>query len=423
MESEETRQRMRIPLLDEVEKRLREIYEQRKEEIERELEERIRKEKEEAERKIRTIEEEIEKGRTLLLDYQQVLADFEAERERLQNEIKERFSRVVEHQTEIERLATLTLEEIKQVDQLNRELESLEKRSGEKIALIRQQIEEKYGIVTEAPEIPAEGELKLDLEQELERLRKIKELLASEVARVAEESHRETEAEAVPQAEAPAEPHVEPVEPENQVSAETEAAETTETSQEAAPSLITEPSFPEEVPSPEPAAEEVVETFRQVYEKLESYRKVHSEGNGEVPYFEKDGVKIIDVESLISAMNEALEASRRLYLKLAQTDSPKDHFFIKQEIINQQELLRKHLLRVSKLCEKDGFSLPGYTRSVIDVNLLREMLERLTIENWSDETDFQAVTEYIEGLKENFYRLITPPVTYLKSILQELGAL
>lgn len=411
MGREETTSGMRIPLLDEVERRLKEIFEQRKEEIERELEERIRKEREEAERKIRDIEKEIEKGRELLTDYHQVLADFEAERARLQNEIKERFSRVIEHQSEIERLATLTLEEIKQVDQLNQELVSLEKKSGEKIALIRQQIEEKYGIVAETPEIPARGELRVDLEQELERLRKIKELLATEVARVAEESQKKTEA--------PAEGRVEPGEPEKPGFQEPPQEETPG---EVAPPEGSEPASPEEAPSPEPSSEEVVETFRQVYEKLEAYRKVHSEGNGEIPYFEKDGVMVIDVENLITAMNEALDASRRLFAKLAQSDSPKDHFFIKQEIINQQELLRKHLLRVSKLCEKEGFRLPGYTQNIFNVNLVRDLLERLTIENWSDEADFQAVSEFMEELKEKFYRSITPPVTYLKSILQELGA-
>lgn len=419
MEREEMSSGMRIPLLDEVERRLKEIFEQRKEEIERELEERIRKEREEAERKIRDIEQEIEKGRELLTDYHQVLADFEAERARLQNEIKKRFSRVIEHQSEIERLATLTLEEIKQVDQLNQELESLEKKSGDKIALIRQQIEEKYGIVAETPEIPARGELRVDLEQELERLRKIKELLATEVARMSEESQKKTEADVWPQVEAPAEGRVEPGEPEKPGFQEPPQEETPG---EVGPPEGSGPVFPEEASSAEPSAEEVVETFRQVYEKLEAYRKVHSEGNGEIPYFEKEGVMVIDVENLITAMNEALDASRRLFAKLAQSDSPKDHFFIKQEIINQQELLRKHLLRVSKLCEKEGFRLPDYTQSIFNVNLIRDLLERLTIENWSDEIDFQAVSEFIEELKEKFYRSITPPVTYLKSILQELDA-
>ncbi len=418
MKLDEFKLGMKIPLLEEVEKRLSEVFQQRKEEIERELEEKIRREKEEAEKKLRLIEQELEKGRELLTDYHQVLADFETERNRLQEEIKERFGRVVKHQSEIEKLASLTLEEIKKVEALNRELETLEKRSGEKISFIRQQIEEKYGIVTTIPEMPAEAELKIDLEQELERLKKIQELLSTEVARMNGVSGQT--AEAAPCAEVS--PEVEPARPLEAVGAEITAAPAEPSETESNSNFFSEPTVSEERPQVEPGAEAVFETFREVYERLEGFRRAHTEGNGEIPYFEKDGRMVIDAENLITAMNEALEASNKLYQKLAQTDSPKDHFFIKQEIINQQELLRKQLLRITKLCDKEGFTLPRFTESILNVNLLRDLLERLSIENWSDETDFQSVTEFIENLKENFYRLITPPVVYLKAILEELGA-
>lgn len=436
MIKEEFNPALKIPLLEEVETRLNELIRHKKEAIERELEEKIRREKEEAERKIKQIEQEFEKGKQLLEDYHHVLADFEAERLRLQQEIKERFQRVIDHQTEIEKLASLTLEEIKEVNELNQELEALEKRSGEKIAFIRQQIEEKYGLVTEIPEIPAEAEFKLDLEKELARLKKIKELLTEE--NVAEKLVEWEKLEA---------PKEIPLETSPSVKKElsNEAAEALEKTiplaeleinpPEEQPEIVppieissseislTEPGLPEEAPVIETPAEEMMETFQEVYERLESFRRVHSEGNGDVSYFEKGETKIIDAEALIATMNEALEGSKRLYQKLAQTDSPKDHFFIKQEIINQQEILRKHLLHIIKLCEKEGYSLPAYTQNVVDANLLRDLLERLSIENWSDETDFQAVTEFIESLKESFYRVITPPVSYLKALLAELGAL
>lgn len=435
MAKEEFNPVLKIPLLEEVETRLNELIRQKKEAIERELEEKIRREKEEAEKKIKQIEQEFEKGKQLLEDYHQVLADFEAERLRLQQEIKERFQRVIDHQTEIEKLASLTLEEIKEVNELNQELEALEKRSGEKIAFIRQQIEEKYGLVTEMPEIPAEAEFRLDLEKELTRLKKIKELLAEEnVAEKLVEWEKikgpkeipsetslsaenelakkvaETVEEKIPLAEIEANPPE--MQPEIAPSIDVPSSEI----------LSIEPGLPEEAPVIETPSEEIIETFQEVYEKLEGYRRVHSESNGDVSYFEKDDLKIIDAEALIATMNEALEASKRLYQKLAQTDSPKDHFFIKQEIINQQEILRKHLLHVIKLCEKEGYTLPAFTQNVVDANLLRDLLERLSIENWSDETDFQAVVEFIESLKESFYRLITPPVTYLKALLAELKA-
>lgn len=429
---EEFRPTLKIPLLEEVENRLNELIRQKKEAIERELEEKIRREKEEAEKKIKQIEEEFQKGKKLLEDYHQVVADFEAERMRLQQEIKERFQRVIQHQTEIEKLASLTLEEIKQVAELNTQLEILEKRSGEKIALIRQQIEEKYGVVTEIPEIPAEEKFRIDLEKELERLKKIKELLEerisqgfpawselkgkeekiAESAPVREEEPEKEPAETMEILSGP-ELEIRPPETELEIIPPVETAET----------LAFKPDLSAEAPVAETPAEEAVETFQDVYEKLEGYRRVHSENEGEVSYFEKGEIRIIDAEALIATMNETLEASKRLYQKLAQTDSPKDHFFIKQEIINQQEILRKHLLHVIKLCEKEGFMLPAVTQNVVNTNLLKDLLERLSIENWSDEIDFQAISEFIEALKENFYRLITPPVRYLKTLLVELGAL
>ena len=429
---EEFRPSLKIPLLEEEENRLNELIRQKKEAIERELEERIRREKEEAEKKIKQIEEEFQKGKKLLEDYHQVVADFETERMRLQQEIKERFQRVIQHQTEIEKLASLTLEEIKQVAELNTQLETLEKRSGEKIALIRKQIEEKYGLVTEIPEIVAEEEFKVNLEKELQRLKKIKELLeervsvelpewpelkaeeekVSEPAPVMEEKAEEKPAETMEILSGP-ELEIRPSEKEPEIISSAEIAETS----------AFEPALSMKTSAAEIAAEEIIETFQSVYEKLEGYRRIHSENEGEVSYFEKGENRIIDAEALIATMNETLEAAKRLYQKLAQTDSPKDHFFIKQEIINQQEILRKHLLHVIKLCEKEGFTLPTVTQNIVNTNLLKDLLERLSIENWSDEIDFQAISEFIETLKENFYRLITPPVSYLRALLAELGAL
>ncbi len=415
MKNEQFAPGLKLPLLEEVENRLQELFRQRKEEIEKELEERIRREREEAERKIKDIEQEYERGRQLLTDYHQVLYDFEAERVRLQEEIKERFQRVIQHQTEIEKLASMTLEEIKVVDELNSRLENLEKTSGEKIAWIRQQIEEKYGIVTEMPELAEEGEVKLDLEKELERLKKIKELLAGEISRL--ESGSQPEAE-VTQGEKAQETE-EIVAGGNTI----EVVEGEKTEEEEGERLEQAPetSLAEEVFSAEAEVAAEAETFREVFERLENFRRVYSEGNGEIPYYEKEGRMIIDAENLVTNMNEALDSAHKLYQKLSQTDSPKEHFFIKQEIINQQEMLRKQLLRVTKLCEKEGFILPHFTEEILNVGLLRDLLERLSIENWSDEIDFQAFTEFVESLKENFYRRITPPVVYLKAILQELN--
>ena len=90
---------------------------------------------------------------------------------------------------------------------------------------------------------------------------------------------------------------------------------------------------------------------------LESYRRTEpANGSGEIHYFQKDRIAIADPEKLLDAVDRTLEEGQRLSVKLGQTESPKDQFFIKQELINWQEGLRALFLRVVKMCEKSSWS-------------------------------------------------------------------
>jgi len=117
-----------------------------------------------------------------------------------------------------------------------------------------------------------------------------------------------------------------------------------------------------------------------------------------------------------------LEEAKKLYLKLSQTESPKEQFFIKQEIINQQEILRKYILRNLKMCEREGAVLPEFTTAILNLDSLKDILEKLSMENWSNPGDFNSFRTLIESLKDAYYAKITPPVYYLKSLIEELGA-
>ena len=122
----------------------------------------------------------------------------------------------------------------------------------------------------------------------------------------------------------------------------------------------------------------------------------------------------------MASIDESLEEAKRLYLKLSQTESPKEQFFIKQEIINYQEMLRKFLLRYVKMCEKEGASLPQFTTEILNLEILKDILEKLSMENWSNPTDFNSFRTLVESLKDAYYAKITPPALYLRSLIEEL---
>jgi DNA repair exonuclease SbcCD ATPase subunit len=390
-----------IGVIEDIETKMEGLWLKRKEEVEKELEERIRSEREEASKKIEAIERELERGRSVLKDYRTVIGEFESERDGLQREIKAHFDKAVAYQSEIEKMAGQTMDELRLVNELSQKLESVNQSAEEKVNGFRKELEERFGIVAQLPPSREEEELKVDLEHELKKLRKIKELLEETENCPAEEVAVAT----VP----PVETNVPPVPP---------LAEVVEQS------LAEEAAGPaaEERPAEE-EAESSEGTFRGLFEVLEGYRKIEARnGNGEISFFHKDGKTILDGEYMVASIDESLEEAKRLYVKLAQTESPKEQFFIKQEIINHQEILRKYILRNLKMCEKEGATMPKFTEAILNLDVLKEILERLSIENWSNPADFNSFRTQVETLKDAYYAKITPPAHYLRSLIRELGA-
>jgi len=390
-----------IGVIDEIESKMENLWLKRKEEIEKDLEARIRSEKEEAGKKIEAIERELEKGRAVLQDYRTVVGEFESERATLQRQIKEHFEKAVEYQTEIEKMAGQTMEELRLVNDLNKKLETLHQSAEEKVNGFRKDLEERFGIVAQLPPSREEEELKVDLEHELRKLRKIKELLGNENA-VAEDIG--VEATRAKEAKLP------PVPPVAEVVEKSLAEEAGERAAE-------------ETPAEEQPLDEEKGNFQSLFEVLEGYRKIEARnGNGEISFFQKEDKTILDGEYMVASIDESLEEAKRLYLKLAQTESPKEQFFIKQEIINHQEILRKYILRNLKMCEREGAIMPQFTEEILNLDILKEILEKLSMENWSNPADFNSFRSQIEALKDAYYAKITPPVYYLQSLIKELGA-
>jgi hypothetical protein len=156
-------------------------------------------------------------------------------------------------------------------------------------------------------------------------------------------------------------------------------------------------------------------------EILEKYKKAEPEEEAEVVYYENDDKKILDSECIVSAVCSRLEEAEKLYKKLSKTESPIDQFFVKQEIIRSQEALRGVILAGTRMLEKESSTLPEYTIGIINIDVLKEILEKLSMQNWSKKTDFGLFNEYAAKLKKDFYARISVLVDYLKSLINELG--
>ncbi len=420
-------------IVDEIEQRLEQTIAKRREDVEKTLEEKIRKEREEAQKRIEDLTREADEEKQTLVNFKTLLAEFESSRDELRVQIKEHVEKAIHFQTEIESLTGQTLEELKKVRELSQKLDELQQDAGKKVAELRRDLGEKYGIVAEIPEGEEKDETEIDLEQELAKLKKIKELLntsgpVEEVNQEAgpQEPQEQGEGEGGEAAEPAAE--TQPVE-EKKEEGEAESVgpegaplpEEPEAKQEEEQEKKEEPPT-EQVPEAEAQPEAEGEaTFQAAFEKLEQYRKGGAEENeAEVSFFENKDRIILDGEYLVSTLNNCFEEAKRLYIKLSQTESPKDQFFIKQEIIKQQEYLRKVMLRGIRLSQRDNCSLPDFTNDVLNLDVLKEVLERVSMQNWSNQDDFAAFDKFAKELKDSFYSKITPPAAYLQSILKEL---
>jgi hypothetical protein len=425
-------------VIQEVEDQLERILQKKFRDVDSELVERINREKEAARKRKEEIEREFDKEKTALGEYRVMVRDFEEQRAGLLNEARDRMQKVLKFQAEIESLAKSTVDEIKRVNEIQERLEALRTKTSEKAAFLKNDLRERFGIVAEAMEEPEPKPLSLDLDEELEKLRKIKDLLAIESAAanlgrlggqpagrdelaaldaaanraaldipnipdlIAGPAPAEPEPPAAPRAAAPA-------------AAVPAAAAVTEAVAEAPAAPALAPAAGGEAGEPGPLTEEAAVAL------VESYRRTEpANGSGEIHYFQKDGPAVADPEKLLAAVDRTLEEGQRLSVKLGQTESPKDQFFIKQELINWQEGLRALFLRVIKMCEKSSWRLPTYTADVLDTQVLRRLLERLSMENWSNLEEFAAFSVAVADLRRDFQARVEPRLAYLRALVAEI---
>ena len=168
-------------VIQEIEDQLERILQKKFRDVDSELVERINREKEAARGRKEEIEREFDKEKTALTDYRVMVRDFEEQRAGLLNEARDRFQKVLKFQAEIENLAKSTVDEIKKVNEIQERLVGLRAKTSERAAFLKNDLKERFGIVAEVMEEEPKP-LGLDLDEELEKLRKIKDLLAIESA-------------------------------------------------------------------------------------------------------------------------------------------------------------------------------------------------------------------------------------------------
>jgi hypothetical protein len=460
-------------IIEEIEAQLQSVLAKKKEAVEQELQEKIRAEQEEAQKKISQIENELEGNKEALENYKNVLTQFENDKEGVKGEIKTHLNVAIQLQTDIEKMTGQTLQELKIVGDLTKRLEEINHEASAKVNTLKTELEEKYGIVAQVPESIGADEVEFDLENELAKLEKIKELLGSpdvvmrsfaedvkvkekkpEGEAPAEEAKTEeevAEGEAEAESKEKATEGEEPTAEAEAVKAEAEAEEKTAEEAKAEDKDEEETEDKDEEKAEDKAegeakgkAEEKAEedkkakkakaddataetkadeSFKHAFEALDKYRKSEDiEGNGYMMFYENKGKIILDGESFVAYLNNNLEDVKKLYNKLQETESPKEQFFTKQEIIKKQDVLRRYMLSFIGKGELEVSNLPQFTKEILNMDILKNILEKVSMENWSNQEDFTSFDTLTNDLKESFYEKITPPDKYLESIKEELEA-
>jgi len=439
-----------ISLLDDIERRVSELFSAQKNEVEQSLIVKISREKEEAQRRIEAVNREFGQVRGLLDQHKSTMAELESTEHHLRGEIRGHFERAVNYQKMMENAAALAGDELEKIGGLHQELEKVRTKAESEYNALKRHLGGYAGIMAQLPAPPPKAESEVDWVTEIGKLRQVRDLMATlrhdglgdhvgegpsaPAAETAEElaaslgllgpeeNGVRDEAELArvdvawmathdggngqPHADEPEQPPVEfgagPI-PEFEAAAPAESP-----AEPPAEALEAEDAGP----SPEEAA---------VLESLARYFVAEPVGNGiDIAFFKSDTGAWLDAQSFMAAIQNIIEGARQLHVQLTETTSVKDLFLLKQEILNQQELLRKLVFRAVRFCDKDGGHLPASLNGVINSRGMKDIVERLTMANWSDPSDFRPFVNELNSLKRSFEANGTSGPAYVQAVLDEV---
>jgi hypothetical protein len=423
--------------LDDIEKRVSEIFSAQKNEVEQGLIEKINREKEEALKKIEAVNQEFAQVRGFLDEHKAVMAELQKAEEHVRGQIRGHFDRAVNYQKMMENAAALAGDELERISGLNHELEKIRVRAEDEYKNIKKNLAGYAGIAAQIPAPAESADSGVDWNEELLKLKKVRDLLST--LRQAEFAPASAQAPA-PEAVTPEPPAVpETVEP--SVSAEEDGVRDDVEFADATPAwgdipigpsgkVRVSPALAEEpyeeaaalTSEPQPAAAPAADAEQEsIMESLARYRRTEPVNNGiELGFFAAEADAVLDAESFMTAVGKIVEGAGHLHSQLGKTGSVKDLFLLKQEILNQQEVLRKVFFRVVRFCDKENGKLPETLTEVISSQGMKDIIERLTMANWSDPSDFQPFLNELKAMKRAFEVRMVASGNYVKAVLDQV---
>ncbi len=418
MEKKEDLIKESASIIEEIEDQLDQILSKKRKEIESELEIKIQGNRRDAKDKMEKLKQELSGERESLKSYRSALSEFDREKNEIKAQIKAHLAKAVEYQPQIEDLAAKTIGELKKVMELNDMLEELNMDAVSRVESMKVELQKKVGITpSPAPDPilspPAETkehkDIQSSLDSEMEKLKKIKELLGRDS--FVRKELTEIETNSLPElVEIPAN-----YRPKDKI-AEKQVEEKVEIDVAPAKEKELEPEWKKEL---------LVESFDipavDLEMTLEKFRKsIDAEKGIKLSYFENNKKMILDGQDIFNAIDKDVEEVQKLYDKLSKTQSPKEQFFTKQEIIWHQETLREFMLSTIKVCEKEHAVLPQSTAEVLNMGVLTKILDKVSQENWSNKDYFSSFFKFASELKGAYLEKTMPKTNHLKSLLDEL---
>ena len=425
-------------LLDDIEKRISEIFSAQKNEVEQGLIEKINREKEEALRKIETVNRDFAQVRGFLEAHKLVMAELLRAEENIRGQIRGHLDRAVNYQKMMENAAGLAGDELEKIAGLNQNIEKIRLRAEDEYKNIKKNL---AGYADIAAQIPTPSEIAdsdVAWNEEPLKLKKVRELLST---------LRQVEFAPAPKAVTPEPPAVpetfaSPVSVEdNGVRDETKFADSyppwSDIPSGPAGNVLVLPTLAEDpyeeaaaLPAePQPAAAPVAASAapapdahrESILAALARYRKTEPVNNGiELGFFAAKAGTVLDAESFMTAVGKIVENAGQLHSQLDKTGSVKDLFLLKQEILNKQEVLRKVFFRVVRFCEKENGKLPETFTEVISAQGMKDIIERLTMANWSNPSDFQPFLNELQAMKRAFEVRMVASGNYVKAVLDQV---
>jgi hypothetical protein len=434
-------------LLDDIEKRVSELFSAQKNEVEQGLIARINREKEEAQRRIEAVNQEFAEVRNSLESHKTVMAELQSAEDHLRGEIRGHFERAVNYQKMMENAAALAGDELEKIGGLNQEVEKVRVKAEHEYENLKRHLAGYAGVMATIPAPPGRTVGLVDWTEELDKLRKVRNLLAtlrqSDPALSVEPGPEPEPAAGPYEATAPAAPEAEelaaslglmdaaddpmmddhdfivPLTP-SEAPAPAPAADAGFEFEAPATEEIELDAAPEPAPEPEPAAE-AAPAPNPALEALERYRRTEAVNNGvEIGFFAAETASVLDADSFMTAVGKVVDGAGQLHGQLSKAASVKDLFLLKQEILNQQEILRKVFFRVVRFCEKENGRLPEMLSLILTAQGMKDVIERLTMANWSDPSDFKPFQTELLALKRAFETRAATSANYYKQVLDQV---